>query len=217
MKRRTTRNRVELVGFVGADAECRVTEGGRRRTRFRLATEFTWRDTAGVRQRVTEWHLCVVWDRGGRPDAEAAAALRKGDYVRVEGRLEPRMYDTEDGPRSIVEVNVLDLVALDRVGDRSARDVGAAHSVARPVGARSRRAPGGPEPIGAVVGAVVDSVVRAQRAQQAAREVAREIAREQALIRGSGRSSWRRAGLLARADQEAGGTGGVEAEAPGTR
>ena len=213
MKRRTTRNRVELVGFVGADAECRVTDGGRRRTRFRLATEFTWRDAAGVRQRVTEWHLCVVWDRGGRPDAEEAAALRKGDYVRVEGRLEPRMYDTEDGPRSIVEVNVLDLVALDRVSDRSARDAGLEHGGVRPVGARTRRTPGGPEPIGAVVHAVVDSVVSAQRAQQAAREVARE----QALIRGSGRSSWRRAGLLARADQEAGGTGGVEAEAPGTR
>lgn len=122
MLRRATRNQIELLGYLGGDAELfALEERGTRVTRFRLATDRVWRDRNGERQKATEWHQCVVWDQGPRKLAEQAATLRRGDYVLLAGRLEYHTWESDAGPRVAAEIRVDSLIALDRADEDAAR------------------------------------------------------------------------------------------------
>ncbi len=95
-------NRVELIGFLGSDAEAKYTPNGKAVTTLSLATKTTWIKEA-ERQERTEWHRIQVWGKL----AEYAAAFKKGAYLRVEGELRSREYDTEGGAK----VRTYDIVA----------------------------------------------------------------------------------------------------------
>lgn len=87
-------NQVILVGSLGADPEARFTQSGRAVLNFRMATSEKWKDQGGAPKEKTNWHSCVVW---GDKATEYAAHLKKGSYVRVEGKLETSTYDDKDG------------------------------------------------------------------------------------------------------------------------
>jgi len=89
-------NKVELVGSLGADPELRFTQTGRAVMNFRVATSEKWKDQGGAQKEKTDWHSCVVW---GEKATEYAEHLRKGSYVRVEGKLETSTYDDKDGQK----------------------------------------------------------------------------------------------------------------------
>ena len=88
-------NKVILIGNLGADPETRYSAGGSAVTNVRLATNETWRDRqSGEQQERTEWHRVVFF---GRLAEIAAEYLRKGSTVYVEGRLQTRKWQGQDG------------------------------------------------------------------------------------------------------------------------
>jgi single-strand DNA-binding protein len=88
-------NKVILIGNLGADPETRYTAGGSAVTNVRLATTDSWRDKqTGEQQERTEWHRIVFW---GRLAEIAAEYLRKGSQIYVEGRIQTRKWQGQDG------------------------------------------------------------------------------------------------------------------------
>ena len=88
-------NKVILLGNLGADPETRYTAGGSAVTNIRMATTDTWRDRqSGEQQERTEWHRIVFF---GRLAEIAAEYLRKGSQCYVEGRIQTRKWQWQDG------------------------------------------------------------------------------------------------------------------------
>ena len=73
-------NRITLSGFLGGDAEKKVSNTTDIAV-FSLATKTSWKNDAGEWESRTEWHRCVAFGRL----AEFAATLTKGAHVAVEG------------------------------------------------------------------------------------------------------------------------------------
>jgi single-strand DNA-binding protein len=95
-------NKVILVGRLGRDPESRYTSAGQAVCNFTLATDESFRDRSGERQKRTEWHRIVVW---GKQAEIAQQYLRKGSLVFIEGRIQTRQWDDREGQkRTTVEV-----------------------------------------------------------------------------------------------------------------
>lgn len=89
-----TVNKVMLIGRLGADPEMRSTQKGTPVVNMRLATNRTWSDDTGQTQEETEWHRIVVF--GGQAEA-CNTYLEKGRQVYVEGRIQTREWQGDDG------------------------------------------------------------------------------------------------------------------------
>ena len=102
-------NRVILIGRLVADPELRYTQSGTAVTNFRLAVDRSFTNQSGERE--TDFIPIVVWDR----QAETCAIyLNKGRLVAVDGRMQVRSYDAQDGSRRwITEVVAQDVRFLD--------------------------------------------------------------------------------------------------------
>jgi len=88
-------NKVILVGNLGADPETRYTPSNTAVTNLRLATSESWRDrNSGETQERTEWHRVVMFNRLAEIAAEY---LRKGSKVYVEGKLQTRKWQDQNG------------------------------------------------------------------------------------------------------------------------
>ena len=88
-------NKVILLGNLGADPETRYTQSGSAVTNIRMATTDTWRDRqSGEQQERTEWHRVVFFSRLAEIAAEY---LRKGSQCYVEGRIQTRKWQGQDG------------------------------------------------------------------------------------------------------------------------
>ena len=88
-------NKVILLGNLGADPETRYTAGGSAVTNIRMATTDSWRDRqSGEQQERTEWHRIVLFSRLGEIAAEY---LRKGSQCYIEGRIQTRKWQGQDG------------------------------------------------------------------------------------------------------------------------
>ncbi len=90
-------NKVILLGNVGGDPELRYTPSGAGVANFSIATNESWTDkNSGERQERTEWHRIVAW---GRLAEICNQYLRKGSKVYIEGRLQTRSWEGQDGQR----------------------------------------------------------------------------------------------------------------------
>ena len=89
-------NKVILVGRLGRDPETRFTSAGQAVCNFSIATDETYKDRNGERQKRTEWHKIVVW---GRQDEIAQQYLKKGSLVYLEGRIQSRQWDDKEGQK----------------------------------------------------------------------------------------------------------------------
>jgi single-strand DNA-binding protein len=89
-------NRVILVGRLGRDPETRYTGGGQAVANFSLATDESYRDKNGERQKRTEWHKIVVW---GKQAEIAQQYLKKGSLVFIEGRIQSREWQDKEGQK----------------------------------------------------------------------------------------------------------------------
>jgi single-strand DNA-binding protein len=76
-------NRAILVGRLGRDPETRYTSAGQAVCNFTLATDETYKDRNGERQKRTEWHRIVVW---GKQAEIAQQYLHKGSLIFVQKR-----------------------------------------------------------------------------------------------------------------------------------
>lgn len=88
-------NKVILVGNLGNDPEVRATASGARIANISLATADSWMDkTTGQRQERTEWHRVVFFNRLAEIVEQY---LTKGSQVYVEGRLQTRKWQDQNG------------------------------------------------------------------------------------------------------------------------
>ena len=87
-------NKAILVGRLGRDPETRYTSGGQAVANFTLATDESYKDRSGERQKRTEWHRVVLW---GKTAESLSEYLTKGKQIYVEGRLQTRQWDDKDG------------------------------------------------------------------------------------------------------------------------
>jgi len=85
-------NKVILVGRLGRDPETRFTSGGQAVCNFTMATDETFKDRNGERQKRTEWHRIVLW---GKLAEIAQQYLKKGHLVYIEGRIQQRQWDDQ--------------------------------------------------------------------------------------------------------------------------
>ncbi|ECD9611701.1 single-stranded DNA-binding protein [Salmonella enterica subsp. salamae] len=98
-------NKVCLIGFVGQDPEIRYTADKQAVAVFSVATGDSWKDKeTGETKERTQWHRIVVYNKL----AEIAAAhLKKGTQVYLEGRLQVRKWlDSLGAERQSTEVVV---------------------------------------------------------------------------------------------------------------
>ena len=103
-------NKVILIGNLGKDPELRTTPQGTSLARFSVATTTTWKDASGAKQERTEWHDIVAWERLAQICGEY---LHKGKMVYVEGSLQTRSWEDQDGKKRYkTEVKANNVVML---------------------------------------------------------------------------------------------------------
>ena len=104
-------NKVQLTGRLGADPELRQTPQGHAVTTFRVASNRSWRTAEGESHEDTEWFRVVAWNKLADICAQW---LIKGSRVYVEGRLQTRQWQDQDGQtRYLSEVIANDIIILD--------------------------------------------------------------------------------------------------------
>ena len=89
-------NKVILVGRLGRDPETRFTGSGQAVCNFSIATDESYKDKSGERQKRTEWHKIVVW---GKQAEIAQQYLKKGSLIFVEGRIQSREWEDKEGQK----------------------------------------------------------------------------------------------------------------------
>jgi single-strand DNA-binding protein len=116
-------NRVILVGRLGRDPETRFTSGGQAVANFSVATDESYKDRNGERQKRTEWHKIVVW---GKQAEIAQQYLKKGSLVFIEGRIQSREWQDKEGQkRTSFEIVANNFRMLGGRGEGMAAGVGA--------------------------------------------------------------------------------------------
>ncbi len=89
-------NKVILLGNLGADPEIREFPSGAKYCRLRLATSERWRDrNTGENRERTEWHQVTIFNENLVRIAEQY--LRKGEKVYIQGQLETRKWQDQEG------------------------------------------------------------------------------------------------------------------------
>lgn len=89
-------NKVIIIGRLGADPEVKTVTGGNNVARLSVATSENWTDREGQKQERTEWHRVVVW---GKLADLCGKYLSKGRQVYVEGRLQTRSWEDQQGQK----------------------------------------------------------------------------------------------------------------------
>ncbi|MBS1970465.1 MAG: single-stranded DNA-binding protein [Bdellovibrionales bacterium] len=89
-------NKVIIVGRLGADPEVKAVGQGTTVTRLNIATSENWMGKDGQKQERTEWHRVVVW---GKLAEICGKHLSKGRQVYVEGRLQTRQWEDQQGQK----------------------------------------------------------------------------------------------------------------------
>lgn len=105
-------NKVILIGNLGADPDARMSQQGSAITSLNIATDESYKDkTTGQMVPRTEWHRVVMFNRL----AEIAKDyLRKGSKVYIEGKLQTRKWQDQNGQdRYTTEIVANELQMLD--------------------------------------------------------------------------------------------------------
>ncbi|MCD6290769.1 MAG: single-stranded DNA-binding protein [Anaerolineae bacterium] len=104
-------NKVIIIGNLGRDPEMRYTPSGKPVTSFSVATSRSWVTADGERKDATEWFNVVAW---GNLAEICNQYLRKGSRVYVEGHLQTRSWDDEQGQRHYrTELVANEMIMLD--------------------------------------------------------------------------------------------------------
>lgn len=111
-------NKVLLLGNVGKDPEIRETGNGTQVMNFSIATPRSFKDASGEWKEETDWHDIVLWKPG-----RLSEFLAKGSKIYVEGRLQTRSWEDQNGVkkyRTEVVVNAGDVILCGSKGETSA-------------------------------------------------------------------------------------------------
>jgi single-strand DNA-binding protein len=107
-------NKVELIGNLTRDPELKYTPQGTGVCTFSVATNRQWKTDTGEAKEDVEFHRIVAWNKL----AEICAnLLQKGRKVYVEGRLQTRSWQGQDGAqKQTTEIVINDMIILDNRG-----------------------------------------------------------------------------------------------------
>ncbi|MFQ5905837.1 MAG: single-stranded DNA-binding protein [bacterium] len=107
-------NRVLITGRLTKDPDLRYTPSGTAVCNFRLASSRRYKDRSGEWQDDSMFINVVTWRKTAENCGEY---LKKGSAVLVEGRLQSRSWEAEDGQkRSVIEISALRVQFLDKAG-----------------------------------------------------------------------------------------------------
>jgi single-strand DNA-binding protein len=121
-------NKVIILGNLGRDPEVRAFQNGGKICNLRIATSESWKDkNTGERKERTEWHSVAIMSEPVVRIAEQY--LRKGSKVYIEGQLETRKWQDQNGADRYSTEIVLrpyngTLTLLDKAGDNGQQDAG---------------------------------------------------------------------------------------------
>jgi single-strand DNA-binding protein len=111
-------NKVMLIGNLTRDPEMRYTNSGTPVVTFGMATNKSWKDTSGEMKELAEFHNVVAWNKMAEICQQL---LAKGMKIYVEGSLNTRSWNAEDGStRYKTEVRIEDMILLDSKGKQGA-------------------------------------------------------------------------------------------------
>jgi single-strand DNA-binding protein len=103
-------NKVMIIGNLGRDPEMRYTPSGRPVTTFSVATSRTWNTSEGEKHVETEWFNVVAWSNLAEICKQY---LAKGQQVYIEGRLQTRHWDDQEGNKhTSVEIVANEMIIL---------------------------------------------------------------------------------------------------------
>ena len=103
-------NKVMIIGNLGRDPEMRYTPSGRPVTTFSVATSRSWNTSEGEKHVETEWFNVVAWSNLAEICKQY---LTKGQQVYIEGRLQTRHWDDQEGNKhTSVEIVANEMIIL---------------------------------------------------------------------------------------------------------
>ena len=89
-------NKAILIGNLTKDPELKSLPSGIQVTSFSVATNRVWRDKNGAKQESADYHNIVVF---GKQAETVARFLKKGSSALIEGRMQTRSWDAQDGTK----------------------------------------------------------------------------------------------------------------------
>lgn len=111
----TLRNKVSLIGRLGAQPEVVKFESGAALTRFSLATNEPYKNKAGEWQEQTQWHEINAWGKTGEI---VSKLLKKGQEVAIEGRIVNKEYESKSGEKRFsTNIELREFLLLNSVND----------------------------------------------------------------------------------------------------
>jgi single-strand DNA-binding protein len=103
-------NKIMIIGNLGREPEMRYTPSGRPVTTFSVATSRTWNTSEGEKHVETEWFNVVAWSNLAEICKQY---LTKGQQVYIEGRLQTRHWDDQEGNKhTSVEIVANEMIIL---------------------------------------------------------------------------------------------------------
>ena len=109
-------NTVQILGNLTRDPEVRYTQSGKAVATFNVAASNMFVDSNNETKEQTAFINCVAWGKL----AESIGNLRKGNRAFVEGRLQTRSYETQDGQKRYVTEVVANFVGTSLTNDETA-------------------------------------------------------------------------------------------------
>lgn len=117
----TLRNRVQLVGHLGAEPEMKTLESGAKVARINLATNESYKLQNGEWKEETMWHTVTGWNQLAE---RMQQQLNKGSFVMIEGKLVNRSYTDAAGVKKYVtEVRAVSMMKLDKKDSEASQQV----------------------------------------------------------------------------------------------
>lgn len=122
-------NKAMIIGRLGREPELKYTQTGIPVTTLNIATDESYQDRDGNRVEKTEWHRVIVFQRAAE---NCSQYLSKGSLVYVEGRIQTRKWQDQQGQdRFSTEIVANTVRFLDKKGDRNSDDFAPQQSAPR--------------------------------------------------------------------------------------
>ena len=140
--------KITLVGNLGRDPETRYTPNGTMNVRFTMAVSRRFNDSSGQQQERTTWFSVTAWGKLAETADRLAqnGYLTKGKQVYVDGRIESREYQDQQGQtRTSLDVTANELQLLGSRADSEGSFGGGGYGAAAGAGAAAARPQGRPD------------------------------------------------------------------------
>ena len=104
------KNKVQLIGFLGKDAEIKRFDSGKVMATISLATSENYKNGSGKKVTDTQWHNLIAW---GKTAEFIEKYTTKGSEIGIEGKLMNRTYEDKNGvKRYVTEVSITDVLLM---------------------------------------------------------------------------------------------------------